>query len=173
MPAYQSDYIGFYESVMKEVDEMTRIKVHERVNKYLQSKWFSFKLFVKYKVIGRIKGYYSKMKSIWESKGGKTVYGTHTASFCGVGRQGVVRACREAPRNFHSLYEPMDEQISLSQFAYGKMIDQKFKRRFIDSENHRSNESIYSLKQEAVKYVYKQKLDASVLLRIAVFLHFT
>ena len=36
-----------------------------------------------------------------------------------------------------------------------------------------SKESILSLKKEAVNYIYKQKLESSLKLRIAVFLHFT
>ena len=47
MAAYQSDYIDFYMSVMEEVNELTRIKVHERIKYYMEMKWHSFKMFIK------------------------------------------------------------------------------------------------------------------------------
>lgn len=170
MPAYQSDYIDFYYSVMSEVNELTRIKVHERIKAFLKRTWFSFKSFIKYEVVGRIKGYYIRLK--------KQLFPPKKRQFQTMKWQPErssddVRACISAPRKSYFHDEPMDEKISLSQYAYGKMLDNKFKKRFIDSANYRSRESIYQLKAEAVKYIYKQKLDESVLLRIAVFLHFT
>ncbi len=171
MPAYQSDYIDFYYSVMDEVNELTRIKVHERVKSYLQNKYYSFKNFIKYNVIGRIKDYFIRLKKqFFPPKKGEfrwvTIEQPKKPSSGGM-------ACMAAPLRDDSLYTPMNELISLSQFAYGRMIDQKFKKRFIDIRNYRSKESILSLKKEAVNYIYKQKLESSLKLRIAVFLHFT
>lgn len=168
MAAYQSDYIDFYKSVMEEVNELTRIKVHERIKYYMDMKWAYFKMFIRYDVIGRINTFYIRLKrKYFPSKQTKVTWykpKDYTES---------TYACRDAPMKFHSLYEPKDEQISLSQYAYGKMIDQKFKKRFINAENYSSNESIYSLKKEVVDFIYKQKLNSSLFLRIVVFLHFT
>ncbi len=164
MAAYQSDYIDFYMSVMKEVNELTRIKVNERIKYYMDRKWYSFKMFIKYDVIGRINTLYRKFFPSIQKEVKWYKPETYKETVC---------ACVDAPWKSHFLYEPKDEQISLSQYAYGKMIDQKFKKRFINAENYRSNESIYDLKKEVVTYIYKQKLNSSVLLRIAVFLHFT
>ena len=168
MAAYQSDYIDFYMSVMEEVNELTRIKVHERIKYYMEMKWHSFKMFIKYDVIGRINSLYIRFKR----KFFPATSDHFKFTFEPKNNYDSGNACIDAPMKFHSSYEPQDEQISLSQYAYGKMIDKKFKKRFIDAENYISNESIYDLKREVVNYVYKQKLNSSVFLRIIVFLHF-
>lgn len=169
MAAYQSDYIDFYMSVMEEVNELTRIKVHERIKYYVDRKWHSFKLFIKYDVIGRIKRFYMRLKRKFFPSTSDNFKFTIEPRY----NYDTSNACIDAPWKCHSIYEPQDEQISLSQYAYGKMIDKKFKKRFINAENYTSNESIYDLKREVVNYVYKQKLSSSLFLRIIVFLHFT
>ena len=87
--------------------------------------------------------------------------------------EGPTLASVAAPMRFHSEYEPKDEKISLRSYAYGKMIDDKYKRRFIASGSGKSNESMYALGEEVAYNIYKQKVNSSLFLRIAVFLHLT
>ena len=162
MTVYQSDYEDFYHSVMQEVNEKTRIKVFERLKRWFENKWKELKKDFEYKLCDGIKRRYYKMR-------GRQYYRMRPLGYS----EGPTCASMDAPMRFYSEYEPKDEKISLRSYAYGKMIDDKYKRRFLASESGRSNESIYELRNEVAKNIYKQKVNSSLLLRIAVFLHLT
>lgn len=167
MPAYQSDYERFYYSIEHEVNRRCRINIHKRIYENLHKQYDNIKLFLiregkrikddfEYNVIRRLfPNYYYKMEFRRSCNAEGSVCCQYT----------------EPDRDIHYYGEPTDEKISLSQYAYGKLIDQKYKKRFIDAKNQRSHESSLAIQKEAANYLFEQKMKSSFLLRFINFFH--
>ena len=79
--------------------------------------------------------------------------------------------CTTPIRDYHYYDEPTDEKISLSQFAYGKIIDQKYKKRFIEAKNPWYFSDTSKIEKEAANYLFEQKLKSSFIIRLINYLH--
>ena len=155
MPAYQSDYLEFYDSIMKEVYEKKRIKVFERIQRGLNN-FFSR---MKY----RINAYKDRIdrklhpKKIRPINIPKRSYPYNDS-------------CR-TPEKIYDIYEPKAEKISLGMRQYGIMIDIFYKDRYINAVNYKSKETPNDVKRAIVNNIYNSELKKSFLLRLADFLH--